>query len=106
MLRLKELRKQQNVNQKSLAIKLDISQTTISTYETGVRNPDIKTLINLANFFNVSIDYLVGLSDIKRPMKQSDLTNEELEILYAYRQSNKTDKEKIKSYIDGLHSKL
>lgn len=102
MLRLRELREQRRLNQEGLAMKLNVSQSTISAYEVGERVPDLETLIAIADFFGVSLDYLAGLSDVKQPIKQSDLSADELEYLYVYRQLNDTNKEKVKSYIDGL----
>ena len=59
---LKELREEKNLSQKGLAGKLGFkNQTVIANWETGSRMPDIINLIKLAKFFNVTIDYLVGL---------------------------------------------
>ena len=102
MLRIKELREQKRLNQEGLALKINVSQSTISAYEVGERTPDFNTLINLAKFFNVSLDYFAGLSDVKRQIQQSDLSPDEIEHLYAYRGLNKINKEKARSYIDGL----
>lgn len=64
MKQLNKLRKLKGVSQKQLANELgDINQQTISHYETGTREPNIQTLIKLADYFDVSIDYLVGRSD-------------------------------------------
>ena len=63
MLRLKELRISQNFTQKDLAEKLSTTQTTIGKYERGELEPSIETLQKLANFFECSIDYLVGRED-------------------------------------------
>ena len=60
MLNLKELRKQNGSTQISLAKFLGIDQTTYSGYETGKSNPDINTLIKIADYFDVSLDYLCG----------------------------------------------
>lgn len=57
-MRLKELRKTRNISQVRLAIELNISQNSISRYETGEREADYKTLIAIADYFNVSLDYL------------------------------------------------
>ncbi len=62
-MRLKELRKQQNITQLKLAMDLNMNQNTISRYETGEREAGYKELIMLADYFNVSIDYLLGRSD-------------------------------------------
>ena len=45
---------------KQLAQELKLSYSTISKYETGIREPDFKTLIAIAEYFNVSVDYLIG----------------------------------------------
>lgn len=63
--RLRYLREENNLSQKELASRLRISNVTLSQYETGARRPDIETLKNIASYFNVSMDYLVGSSSIK-----------------------------------------
>ena len=65
--RLRELRKGKgkDVSQEALARKLGFSKSTIGLYETGDTLPDAKTLRDLAVYFDVSADYLLGLSDIK-----------------------------------------
>ena len=102
MLRLKELREQRRLNQEGLALKLSVSQSTISAYEVGERTPDLETLLNITKFFDVSLDYLVGLSDVKQSITYSDLSPAELEHLHTYRQLSELDREKVKAYIDGL----
>lgn len=62
-MRLKLLRKQKHMSQLSLAMKLNTTQMSISLYETGKREPDLKTLILIADFFDVSIDYLLERTD-------------------------------------------
>ena len=105
MLRLKELREQRRLNQEGLALKLNVSQSTISAYEVGERAPDFDTLIAIANLFDVSLDYLAGLSDLKQPIRQSDLSPNELEHLHTYRQLSDIEKGKVSAYIDGLLSR-
>lgn len=61
--RLRELRKSHGQKQKQLADLLGVSQMQISRYERGKQEPDIKTLIKLANYYGVTIDYLVGRDD-------------------------------------------
>lgn len=62
-MRLKLLRKQKHMSQLSLAMKLNTTQMSISRYETGKRESDLKTLILIADFFDVSIDYLLERTD-------------------------------------------
>ena len=57
---LKKLRKEKGISQLKLAMDLNMTQNTISRYETGEREPGINELIKLADYFDVSIDYLVG----------------------------------------------
>ena len=59
-MRLKELRKSRGISQQRLAIELNTTQNTISRYETGEREADYATLIAIADYFNVSIDYFLG----------------------------------------------
>lgn len=58
-MRLKEIRKGKNISQLKMAIDLNMSQNTISRYETGEREPGINELIKIADYFNISIDYLL-----------------------------------------------
>lgn len=62
-MRLKELRIKRNLNMRQTALALGIPYTTYISYEKGDREPNSEMLINLADFFNCSIDYLLGRSD-------------------------------------------
>lgn len=62
-MRLKELRKSRGISQIKLAIDLNTNQNTISRYETGEREPGINELIKIADYFNISIDYLLERTD-------------------------------------------
>lgn len=58
-IRLKELRKQRNISQLKIAMDLGMNQNSISRYESGQREADYKSLIAIADYFNVSVDYLL-----------------------------------------------
>lgn len=62
-MRLKQLRKKRGISQLRLAMELGMSQNTVSRYENGEREADYKTLILIADYFNVSIDYLLERTD-------------------------------------------
>lgn len=62
-MRLKELRKKHKISQLKLAMDLQLNQNAISRYETGVREADYSTLIKIADYFDVSIDYLLERTD-------------------------------------------
>ncbi|HEZ7989484.1 MAG TPA: helix-turn-helix transcriptional regulator [Ruminococcus sp.] len=57
------MRKLRKMTQQRLAIELNMNQNTISRYESGEREADYQTLIRFADFFNVSIDYLLERTD-------------------------------------------
>ena len=61
--RLKELRESRGISQVRLAIELDLNQNSISRYESGAREADYKTLLAIADYFDVSLDYLFGRTD-------------------------------------------
>lgn len=66
MLRLKELREKRRLSQITLAMELNLNQNSISRYETGEREADYATLIAIADYFGVSVDYLLGRTDNPR----------------------------------------
>jgi len=61
--RLKYLRKSRKISQLRLALDLNMNQNTISRYENLEREADYETLIKFANYFDVSLDYLLGRAD-------------------------------------------
>ena len=63
MKRLKYLREQRHISQLKLAMDLGLSQNAVSRYENGVREADYATLILFAEYFGVSIDYLLERTD-------------------------------------------
>ena len=62
-MRLKALREKRGISQLKLAMDLDMNQNSISRYETGAREADYKSLIKFADYFDVSIDYLLERTD-------------------------------------------
>lgn len=77
--RLVELRAEQKLSQYKLAEILGFSRGQIANYEQGSREPDHETLQQFADFFNVSVDYLLGRTDVRqyddegRPIPEADL---------------------------------
>ena len=66
-MRLKDLREDGDITQKTLAEYLHVRQNTYSQYENGQRQLPVEILIKLAKFYNTSTDYLLGLTDEKKP---------------------------------------
>lgn len=63
--RIRELRKEKGLTMKQLGSVLGLAESTISQYETGKRDPDISTLSLIAVYFNVTIEYLLGRSEVR-----------------------------------------
>ncbi len=67
MKNLRLIRKQHNISMKKLGEAINLGESTISQYESGNREPSFDILIKIADYFNVSIDYLLGRSDSAAP---------------------------------------
>lgn len=82
--RLAALRKERDLSQYKLAELLRYSRGQIANYEQGKRKPDFETLNNLADFFGVSMDYLLGRTNIRQPLNKIDvqyiIRNENLQL--------------------------
>ena len=73
---IKELREDTDTKQETLAVFLNVKQTTYSKYELGKINIPIEALIKLADFYNTSVDYIIGRTDSKQPYpKKKTLKN-------------------------------
>lgn len=73
--RLKDLREDADLTQAELAKILGCYQTTYSRYETGITSVPIDVLIKLADFYQVSIDYITGRTNERNPYKRTDSKN-------------------------------
>lgn len=104
---LKAERMKKGLSQLAFAKILGISQQTIGSWETGRTSPDLETLIKIASFFNVSTDYLLGVTDV--PTKNNvqsnliKLSDEELQLIKKYRELPLKAQKKIKFNIDIEH---
>ena len=103
--RLSELREDNDVKQSDLAKMLSLKPSAISKYETGLTQPNLSTIIKIAEIFNVSVDYLLGVSSVKNPYTKENFTPMECEIITRYRKLNKENKirvdERISAMLDG-----
>ena len=103
-LRLKKLREENNISQEQLANKLNVSASSIGMYETDKREPSDEIKTKIAKIFDVSIDYLVGKSDIKNPeIKEDPLGLAKIGFnMKDYNPPTETQKEQIKSVIEVI----
>ncbi len=83
-IRFKNLIEENGLAQKQIAIDLHIADSTISGYLSEYRQPDFEMLIRIARYFDVTTDYLLGLSEDKKPAP-SDLDATESELIYLFR---------------------
>lgn len=70
-LRIRDLREDRDFTQQQLAAYLQIHQTTYSSYELGKLGVPVDVLVRLADFYNVSVDYLFGRTDVQTPYPKS-----------------------------------
>lgn len=105
MKNLRALREGQHLSQQKLAKKIGISQQRLHGYETGAYEPNIATLINLANFFETSVDYLVGNTNIKHkiePVSSASLNANEKVLINKYRKLDQDARDSIIKVLDSL----
>ena len=114
---LKQERNKKGLSQMAFAKLFGVSQQTIGSWETNRTSPDLESLSKLANFFNVSVDYLLGLTDIpetidtyiakqKQTNKQSaenPYNADEQELIQLYRELPPEGKITIKSLAKTQH---
>jgi len=67
--RLRRLRRERGISQERLADAVSVSGGAVGNWEAGIRRPDHVMLQRLADFFNVSTDYLLGRTDVKEPIE-------------------------------------
>lgn len=104
MKRVKELRESKNLSQLNLGMKIEVAQETISGYEIGRAEPNLETLVKLANCLNTSVDYLLNRTDVKTfdTFNKSDLSEAELNAIVLLRALPKEKREKAFGFIEGL----
>lgn len=105
MNRIAELRKEKNLNQTGLAMTLNVSQYTISAIETERQQPTADMLITLADFFGVSVDYILCKSKIRyraENILSDTLTSNEIEFLHIFKSLSEKDQNRAIGIIFAL----
>lgn len=99
--RLRELRSANKWTQEEMAEKLNLHRTTYTKYETGKANPDRECLMQLAQLFHVSVDYLLGQGDVPEESELEDgeavlrLSAQEQELLSAFRRMPDSQRKRL-----------
>ncbi len=113
--RLRALREEKNLTREDLARKLSVSYSAVSKYETNVRFPDKGALMNLADLFDVSLDYLLCRSEIRETADNILKKSKERFLVSAPEKAYNTDEdltpealeeiEKFKEYVQHKYRK-
>lgn len=103
---LKKLRVESGLTQKELADKLNIGQTTITSYENSTRIPQVSSLIAYADYFKCSLDFLVERDSETDDLTFTAITDKERELLKTYRALTGDLKEHLYKYAKLLNSTL
>ena len=101
--RIKQLREKRGLIQEILAVELGITQQMLSKYERDVTLIKVDILKKIAAYFNVTTDYLLGVSDVKRDlngqMKMNEVLDEYYDLVEVYKELDPYDQEMIWSII-------
>lgn len=104
--RIKELRENRRLIQAILALELNITQQSLSKYERDITTIKIDILKKIAKYFNVTTDYLLGVSDVKRDlqgqMKMNKDMDEYYDLIEVYKGLDKYDKELVWSILQAV----
>ncbi len=104
--RLKELRKSRHITQEELGDMISVTQQNISKYENDVYEIPVDVLVKTSRCFNVSIEYLLGLTDIKRDIAGQVVVNEAVDeyfdFIEAFKSLRDEDQELIWSIIEKM----
>ena len=106
MFRIRELRKVKNITMKQLGKIIGVAESTISLYENGKRQPDNDILIKLADYFEVSVDYLLGRDDMPQsPTLDEQLTGIDFALWSETQDMTDAEKQDIIDYIQFRKTK-
>ena len=101
---LKKLREDASISQKALADAIGVSQQSVNKYENHNIEPDIETLIRIADFFETSVDYLIGHTSIRRKIEEVhifELNDRESKVMEQYRSLTSKQKACVNVVMDS-----
>lgn len=104
--RIKQLREKRGLIQEVLAAELGVTQQMLSKYERDITLIKVDILKKIAVYFNVTTDYLLGVSDVKRDLqgqiKMSETLDEYYDLIEVYKELDQYDQEMIWSIIQNV----
>lgn len=101
---LKKLREDASISQKALADAIGVSQQSVNKYENHNIEPDIETLIRIADFFETSVDYLIGHTSVRRKIEEVhifELNDRESKVMEQYRSLTSKQKDCVDVVMDS-----
>lgn len=102
---LRYLREKKGLSQSEFAAAVGISQQSVYKYENQTTEPDIEILTKIAGYFNTSVDFLVGNTDIERKYEtvyEYELNEDEMSMMEKYRETCEDGQKAILSLLDAL----
>lgn len=104
LVNLKRLREEKGISQQTLAHAIGCSQQSVNKYENHNIEPDIETLIRIADYFETSVDFIVGHTNIRHkvePVRSFELNDAEGKMLLAFRKLNVKQRNAVATVIDS-----
>lgn len=101
---LRKIREKRNINQLKVAMDLEITQESISKYETNKAMPSSTVLIKLANYFNCSVDYLLDRTENpKMNIEKQSIEDEKIEnLIFRFKKLSTENKNKLDGFLSAL----
>ena len=96
------LLEEKNITQRELADKINVTEVTISRYLSGERSPRIEIVNKIAEYFDVSIDYLLGRVDVRKDTTSAPADKEFANFYESYKDLDDSDKEILKATLDAI----
>lgn len=100
--RLKDLKEDSDITQQAVADIIGMSLKQYARYERGEADIPLQAAIKLAKYYNVSLDYIAGISNDKRGLTKSNLPNTETKLLNTFRMLSEEGKSRILERLDVL----
>jgi len=105
---LRKLREEKNISQQALADIVGVTQPSINKYENHSNEPDFQTLKRMADYFDTSVDYIIGHTDIRRkiePTQPFELNEAEAAVMEQYRALSASEKQCVELLLKTLLEK-
>ena len=103
--RIRDLREDSDLTQEQLCKELFMHKTTYTNYEQGKHSVPLDFAVTLAEFYNVSLDYLAGRTNYKQGIKEPVFEDEELTVIQKYSSLTERNKGRLEQFLDSLIEK-